>query len=124
MARSSNAAGRSVRLLRSMSGFLPALGSEPSLTRRHFRPTRKTLGWSAACASGWTQPGACRRVRVAADAPDEGGMPMARPPGRDQKAPMERLVRLIGPLTKPRSGARLAVLLKVVSADDATDEAR
>ncbi len=49
---------------------------------------------------------------------------MARPPGRDQNAPMERLVRLIGALTKHRSGAPLAVLLKVVAADDATDEAR
>ena len=49
---------------------------------------------------------------------------MARPPGRDQNAPMERLVRLIGALTKHRGGAPLAVLLKVVAADDATDEAR
>ena len=49
---------------------------------------------------------------------------MARPPGRDQTAPMERLVRLIGALTKHRDGAPLAVLLKAVSPDDATDEAR
>ncbi len=49
---------------------------------------------------------------------------MARPPGRDQTAPMERLVRLIGALTKHRDGAPLAVLLKAVSPEDATDEAR
>lgn len=49
---------------------------------------------------------------------------MARPPGRDQTAPMERLVRLIAALTKHRSGAPLAVLLTAVSPDDATDEAR
>ncbi len=49
---------------------------------------------------------------------------MARPPGRDQTAPMERLVRLIGALTKHRDGAPLGVLLKAVSPDDATDEAR
>ena len=49
---------------------------------------------------------------------------MARPPGRDQTAPMERLVRLIGALTKHRSGAPLGVLLTVVAPEDATDEAR
>jgi predicted DNA-binding transcriptional regulator YafY len=37
---------------------------------------------------------------------------------------MERLVRLIGALTKHRDGAPLAVLLKAVSPDDASDEAR
>lgn len=49
---------------------------------------------------------------------------MARPPGRDQTAPMERLVRLIGALTKHTTGAPLAVLLRVAAPDDATDEAR
>jgi hypothetical protein len=65
-----------------------------------------------------------RRLRVGLDttrgvpqsavveaSPDEGDMPMARPPGRDQNAPMERLVRLLGALTKHRGGAPLAVLL-------------
>ena len=49
---------------------------------------------------------------------------MARPPGRDQTAPMERLVRLIGALTKHRAGAPLGVLLSVVAPADATDDAR
>ena len=49
---------------------------------------------------------------------------MARPPGRDQTAPMERLVRLIGTLTKHRGGAPLAVLLRAVSPGDDSDEAR
>ena len=52
-----------------------------------------------------------RRVRERAH--EETGM--ARPPGRDQTAPMERLVRLIGALTKHPDGAPLAVLLKAVS---------
>jgi len=49
---------------------------------------------------------------------------MARPPGRDQTAPMERLVRLIGTLTKHRGGAPLSVLLRAVSPGDESDEAR
>lgn len=49
---------------------------------------------------------------------------MARPPGRDQTAPMERLVRLIGALTKHRSGAPLSVLLKMVAPESAADDAR
>jgi proteasome accessory factor B len=49
---------------------------------------------------------------------------MTRPPGRDQTAPMERLVRLIGALNAHRSGAPLALLLKVVAPDEAHDEAR
>jgi predicted DNA-binding transcriptional regulator YafY len=49
---------------------------------------------------------------------------MARPPGRDQTAPMERLVRLIGALNGHRNGAPLALLLKVVAPDEAHDEAR
>ena len=49
---------------------------------------------------------------------------MARAPGRDQTAPMERLVRLIGALTAHPSGAPLAVLLKVLSPEEAGDEAR
>jgi predicted DNA-binding transcriptional regulator YafY len=49
---------------------------------------------------------------------------MARPPGRDQTAPMERLVRLIGTLTKHRGGAPLAVLLRAVSPGDESDDAR
>lgn len=49
---------------------------------------------------------------------------MARAPGRDQTAPMERLVRLIGALTAHPSGAPLAVLLKVLAPEEAGDEAR
>jgi predicted DNA-binding transcriptional regulator YafY len=49
---------------------------------------------------------------------------MARAPGRDQAAPMERLVRLIGALNQHRSGAPLAVLLKAVAPEEASDEAR
>lgn len=56
---------------------------------------------------------------------------MARPPGRDQTAPMERLVRLIGVLTAHPAGAPLSLLLAAVTAgghgdahDDGTDDAR
>jgi predicted DNA-binding transcriptional regulator YafY len=49
---------------------------------------------------------------------------MARPPGRDQAAPMERLVRLIGALNQHKAGAPLALLLKAVAPEDAGDEAR
>ncbi len=45
-------------------------------------------------------------------------------PGRDQTAPMERLVRLIGALTTHRHGAPLALLLRVATPDDASDDAR
>lgn len=48
---------------------------------------------------------------------------MPRPPGRDQSAPMERLVRLIGALNQHRKGAPVDLLLKVVAAEG-TDEAR
>ena len=49
---------------------------------------------------------------------------MPRPPGRDQTAPMERLVRLIGALTLHPQGAPVSVLLRVVDGDEATDESR
>lgn len=48
---------------------------------------------------------------------------MPRPPGRDQSAPMERLVRLIGALNQHRKGAPVDLLLKVVAAEG-TDDAR
>ena len=45
--------------------------------------------------------------------------------GRDQQAPMERLVRLIGVLTTHREGADVDVLLRAVAPDGTvTDEAR
>lgn len=47
------------------------------------------------------------------------------PAGRDQKAPMERLVRLVGLLAAHRDGASLALLLRAVAPEAAaTDEAR
>lgn len=51
---------------------------------------------------------------------------MARPPGRDQAAPMERLVRLVGVLTAHPRGAPVELLLKAQGTDGtgATDEAR
>lgn len=49
---------------------------------------------------------------------------MARPPGRDQTGPMERLVRLIGALNGHPEGVSVTVLLRVVAPDDAADEAR
>lgn len=49
---------------------------------------------------------------------------MPRPPGRDQAAPMERLVRLIGVLNAHRAGAPVDLLLRAVAPDDTGDEAR
>lgn len=50
---------------------------------------------------------------------------MPPPPGRDQAAPMERLVRLIGALTQHPSGASLSTLLTAMGgAPGAADEAR
>lgn len=49
---------------------------------------------------------------------------MTRPPGRDQSAPMERLVRLIGVLTQHPGGASAAMLLRALGAEDASDDAR
>jgi len=49
---------------------------------------------------------------------------MPRPPGRDQAAPMERLVRLIGALNQHKSGAPVELLLKAVAPEDAGEEAR
>lgn len=48
---------------------------------------------------------------------------MARP-GRDQAAPMERLVRLIGVLNQHKRGAPVDLLLKAVAPEDASDAAR
>ncbi len=49
---------------------------------------------------------------------------MPRPPGRDQAAPMERLVRLIGVMNQHRSGAPVDLLLKAVGPEAVGDEAR
>lgn len=50
---------------------------------------------------------------------------MPPPPGRDQAAPMERLVRLIGALTQHPSGASLSTLLTAIGGTPgAADEAR
>ncbi|HEX7189430.1 MAG TPA: WYL domain-containing protein [Actinomycetes bacterium] len=49
---------------------------------------------------------------------------MAPAPGRDQSAPMERLVRLIGALTQHADGASLQVMLTALGSEDATAEAR
>lgn len=49
---------------------------------------------------------------------------MPRPPGRDQAAPMERLVRLIGVLNQHRSGAPVGLLLRALAPEAAGDEAR
>jgi predicted DNA-binding transcriptional regulator YafY len=49
---------------------------------------------------------------------------MAPAPGRDQTAPMERLVRLIGALTQHPKGASLQVMLVALGSEDATAEAR
>lgn len=48
---------------------------------------------------------------------------MARP-GRDQTAPMERLVRVIGVLNQHPDGAPTALLLQAVAPDTGDDEAR
>ena len=45
-------------------------------------------------------------------------------PGRDQSAPMERLVRLIGALTQHPQGAALAVMLTALGSADAAPDAR
>jgi predicted DNA-binding transcriptional regulator YafY len=45
-------------------------------------------------------------------------------PGRDQSAPMERLVRLIGALTQHPQGAPLPVMLTALGSADAAPEAR
>ena len=45
-------------------------------------------------------------------------------PGRDQSAPMERLVRLIGALTQHPQGAALPVMLTALGSADAAPEAR
>ena len=45
-------------------------------------------------------------------------------PGRDQLAPMERLVRLIGALTQHPQGAPLQVMLTALGSADAAPEAR
>ena len=75
-------------------------------------------------APRWTHPPPLAQSAEGPRNEHRGRLAMARPPGRDQTAPMERLVRLIGALTKHRDGAPLAVLLKAVSPDDAADEAR
>ncbi len=49
---------------------------------------------------------------------------MPRPPGRDQSAPMERLVRVIGALNQHRRGAPLDLLLRAVAPEEAGDDAR
>ena len=49
---------------------------------------------------------------------------MPRPPGRDQAAPMERLVRLIGAMNQHRSGAPVDLLLTAVAPEAVGDEAR
>ena len=49
---------------------------------------------------------------------------MPRPPGRDQAAPMERLVRLIGVMNQHRTGAPVDLLLKAVAPEAAGDDAR
>lgn len=49
---------------------------------------------------------------------------MPRPPGRDQAAPMERLVRLIGAMIQHRSGAPVDLLLTAVAPEGVGDEAR
>ena len=49
---------------------------------------------------------------------------MAPAPGRDQSAPMERLVRLIGALTQHAGGASLQVMLTALGSEEATAEAR
>lgn len=49
---------------------------------------------------------------------------MPRPPGRDQAAPMERLVRLIGVLNAHRAGAPVDLLMRAVAPEDAGDDAR
>ena len=49
---------------------------------------------------------------------------MTPAPGRDQSGPMERLVRLIGALTKHPKGASLSVMLTALGSPDHTPEAR
>ena len=49
---------------------------------------------------------------------------MARPPGRDQSAPMERLVRLIGVLIQHPTGAPVDLLMRVMDGPEATEESR
>ena len=49
---------------------------------------------------------------------------MPRPPGRDQAAPMERLVRLIGVMNQHRTGAPVDLLLKAVAPEAVGDDAR
>lgn len=49
---------------------------------------------------------------------------MPRPPGRDQSAPMERLVRLLGALNQHPAGAPAELLMRVVAGEHGTDEAR
>ncbi|MBA2768758.1 MAG: WYL domain-containing protein [Sporichthyaceae bacterium] len=49
---------------------------------------------------------------------------MSPRPGRDQSAPMERLVRLIGALNQHPKGAPVHLLLRLVGEPDANDEAR
>ena len=49
---------------------------------------------------------------------------MTPAPGRDQTGPMERLVRLIGALTKHPKGASLTVMLTALGSPEHTPEAR
>lgn len=49
---------------------------------------------------------------------------MPRPPGRDQAAPMERLVRLLGVLSAHPRGAPVDLLLRALGSPDGSDEAR
>ncbi len=49
---------------------------------------------------------------------------MPRPPGRDQTAPMERLVRIIGALNQRSNGVPLRLLLQATAPESAGDEAR
>ncbi len=49
---------------------------------------------------------------------------MTPAPGRDQTGPMERLVRLIGALTRHPKGASLTVMLTALGSADHTPEAR
>lgn len=49
---------------------------------------------------------------------------MPRPPGRDQSAPMERLVRLLGALTQHPAGATTEVMLRALGGAQADDARR
>ena len=61
------------------------------------------------------------RRRMTTRAGEGEGRQMTRGPGRDQRAPMERLVRLIGALNGRRDGAPLTDLLVAVAGAGASD---